>query len=67
MGKNLPRYLDYSEKLLALAAQLRKRGSATSDPFQGDRMCRTAEGLEKAGARAKDQIQRKLRETGLIE
>jgi hypothetical protein len=42
----------YTEKLLALAALLRKRASATTDQYQGDKMRRTAEGLEKAGARA---------------
>jgi hypothetical protein len=42
----------YMEKLLALAVQLWKQAGSTRDSYQGDKMRRTAEGLEKAGARA---------------
>ncbi len=63
MGTDLPRNHDHTEKLLALAALLRKHASATPDPYEGDQMRRTAEGLEKAGARAETMLRRKMVET----
>lgn len=54
---------DYTQKLLALAALLRKRASATLDPYQGDKMRRTAEGLEKVGVRAETMLRRRMAKT----
>jgi hypothetical protein len=67
MSTGLPPNHDYTEKLLALAALLRKYASTTPNPYQGDQMRRTAEGLEKAGARARTMLRRKMAEITPVE
>jgi hypothetical protein len=42
----------HSKKLSALAGHWRKSAAQTIDPYQSDRMRRTADELEKAAARA---------------
>jgi hypothetical protein len=55
MSQQLFRKRAQSEKLLELAANLRNYGARTGDPYYRDMMCRTAEEIERAAARATRQ------------
>ena len=55
MSQNPPLDDAYKEKLLAVAAEWRKRAGGMTDPYHGDVLCRAAEAVERTAARVKNQ------------